>query len=67
MKHITYVLAEDDTSSIWERRYIYVGTGRPPHKRLTIDELLAMEPPDILQLHARDKLLWMMVVAICNN
>ena len=45
MKPITCVLAADETSS-WklvfnmDRRHIYVGTGRPPYQRLSIDELL---------------------------
>lgn len=45
MKSITCILAEDDTTS-WklvfnmDRRHVYVGTGRPPYKRLSIDELL---------------------------
>lgn len=72
MKPITCVLAEDETASWklvlnWERRHIYIGTGCPPYKRLSIDKLLAGEPQDTLQRQARDKLMSMMLDAICNN
>jgi hypothetical protein len=72
MKPITSVLAEDETAS-WklvlnmDRRHIYVGTGRPPYQRLSIDELMAAEPRTTLQLKAREKLMSMMLDAICNN
>ncbi|QOF71835.1 hypothetical protein IG197_01720 [Aminobacter sp. SR38] len=70
MKPITCVLAADETAS-WklifnmDRRHIYVGTGHPPYKRMSIDDLLAVEPPDRLQRQARDKLMSMMLDAIC--
>ncbi|MBB6465577.1 hypothetical protein HNQ96_001435 [Aminobacter lissarensis] len=72
MKPITCILTEDETSSWklvlnWERRKVYIGTGRPPYKRLSIDELLAAEPRTTLQRQARDKLMSMMLDAICNN
>ncbi len=72
MKPITCVLAEDETAS-WklvfnmDRRRIYVGTGRPPYKRASIDEMLATEPQDALQVRAREKLMSMVLDAMCNN
>ncbi|AWC22046.1 hypothetical protein CO731_01502 [Aminobacter sp. MSH1] len=72
MKPISSILAEDETAR-WklvfnmDRRHIYIGTGRPPYKRASIDELLAAEPQDTLQRKARDKLMSMMLDAICNN
>lgn len=72
MKPLTCVLAEDEAAKWklvlnWDRGQIYVGTGRPPYRRLSIDELLASEPPEPLQAKARDKLMSMMLDAICNN
>jgi hypothetical protein len=70
MKPISSILAEDETAK-WklvfnmDRRKIYVGTGRPPYKRLSIDELLAPEPQDPLQMRARDKLMSIILDAIC--
>ncbi|CAI2931904.1 protein of unknown function [Aminobacter niigataensis] len=57
LKPITCVLADDETAS-WklvfnmDRRHVYVGTGRPPYRRLSIDEILATGPQDTLQRQA---------------
>ncbi|MBT1155716.1 hypothetical protein J1C56_08940 [Aminobacter anthyllidis] len=70
MKPISSILAEDETTR-WklvfnmDKRHVYVGTGRPPYKRLSIDELLASEPRDTLQRQARDKLMSKILDAIC--
>lgn len=70
MKPITCVLAEDETAS-WklvfnmDRRNVYIGTGRPPYRRLSIDELMAAEPSTTLQRQARDRLMSMILDAIC--
>lgn len=72
MKPISSSLAEDETAR-WklvfnmDKRLIYIGTGRPPYKRLSVDELLAAEPQNGLQRKARDKLMSMLLDAICNN
>lgn len=70
MRPLTYVLAEDETGSWrlvfnWDRRHIYVGSGRPPYKRTSIDGMLAATPTDPLQRQARDKLMSLMLDAIC--
>ncbi len=72
MKPITCVLAEDATATWklvlrWDLGQVYVGTGLPPYRRISVDELLSLEPADALQAEARHKLMSMILDAICNN
>lgn len=62
MKPITWKLVFN-----MDKQNIYVGWGRPPYKRLSIDRFISVEPTDQLQRKAQEKLMSMMLDAICNN